>query len=75
MWFINLDGKAAYNKFYREPGARKRALAILGQAASVYGAVAGQVGIGINGTKAAGNIFAGSIDDVNKNMRSTVNSY
>ncbi len=65
VWFVSFDGKTTFNKFYREVGAGKRALAIVGQVASTYGAVAGavnmsnQIGMGtfntLNGDKGAAN--------------------
>jgi outer membrane protein assembly factor BamB len=75
MWFISHDGKALYNKFYREPGAGKRALAMLGQAASAYGAVAGTMNVGMNAAMAGGNSIMGNEAAANANLRSANNAY
>lgn len=75
MWLIGHDGKTLYNKFYREPGGGKRALALLGQAASAYSAVANTANTTKSIASAVGNSLGGDETSTNSNLRSANNSY
>ncbi len=70
VWFVSFDGKTTFNKFYREVGAGKRALAIVGQVASTYGAVAGAVNMSNQMSMGTYNALNGDKGAANSNFRS-----
>ncbi|XWW44271.1 PQQ-binding-like beta-propeller repeat protein [Fibrella sp. USSR17] len=74
VWFVSFDGKTKFNKFYREVGAGKRALAILGQAASTYGTVAGAVNMSTQLGSGVMNTFGGEKGAADANFRSASNN-
>ena len=72
-WLIGFDGKVAFNKFYREVGAGKRALAILGSVAATAAEVAGTMNAGLNATKGFANGMTGRSGESNANFRAANN--